>query len=152
MPLWLVAAIVLFGIPLLTAVVAWLADRPVSPPKAPTINRDSVSKAGVITFVVWAVLTIVGVAAVLLVDFYSVVGSDRGEEIARAFTFLTALAIPVSAMVVSVLVYSMLRRGSDGDLPPDGPAFDGQGAFPSSGSAHCGPDPPGHDLSGSHGR
>ena len=130
MPLWLVASIVLFGIPLLTAVVAWLSDRPIKPPKAPTINRDSVSKAGLITFVVWAVLTIVGVAAVLLVDFYSVVGSDRGEEISRAFTFLTALAIPVSAMVVSVLVYSMLRRGSDGLPPEDGPAFDGRGAFP----------------------
>jgi cytochrome c oxidase subunit 2 len=130
MPLWPVATIVLLGIPLLTAAVAGVSDRPVAPPRPLTVNRDTVSRAGTITFAVWAILTVIGVAAVLLVDFYSVVASDRGEEISKAFTFLTALAIPVAAMVVSVLLYSVLRRGSD-DLPPeDGPAFDGRGAFP----------------------
>jgi cytochrome c oxidase subunit 2 len=130
MPLWLVATIVLLGIPLLTAAVASASSRPVAPPRPVIVNRDTASFAGTITFAVWAILTIVGVAAVLLVDFYSVVASDRGEEISKAFTFLTALAIPVAAMVVSVLLYSVLRRGSD-DLPPeDGPGFDGRGAFP----------------------
>ncbi|HEY7467273.1 MAG TPA: cytochrome c oxidase subunit II [Dehalococcoidia bacterium] len=130
MPLWLVATIVLLGIPLLTAVIAWLADRPVRPAMAAAINRDSVSKAGVITFLLWAALTVAGVAAVVLVPFYSVVGSDKGEEISGAFTFLTALAMPVAAMVISVLVYSVLRRGSDALPPEDGPAYDGRGPFP----------------------
>jgi cytochrome c oxidase subunit 2 len=130
LPLWLVATVVLFGIPLLTAGVAWLADRPVRPAGPPAINRDSVSKAGAITFLLWAALTVAGVAAVVLVPFYSVVGSDKGEEISGAFTFLTALAMPVAAMVISVLVYSVLRRGSDALPPEDGPAFDGRGVFP----------------------
>ena len=126
----LLAAITCLGIPVLITIVAVLAERPVSVPKPKSLNRDSVSMAGVVTFVLWAVLTAAGLAAVLTVDFYSTVGSDRGEEIAHAFRFLTALAMPVSAMVIAVLVYSILRRGS-GDMPDeDGPSNDGSGAFP----------------------
>ena len=130
MPLTILAALTLLGIPLLTAAIALLTERPVTPLKEKLLNSDSDSKAAVITFVLWAILTGAGVAAVMAVDFYSVIGSDRGQEIADAFRFLTALAVPVGALVVSVIVYSMLRRGSAGDLPPDGPAFDGRGAFP----------------------
>jgi cytochrome c oxidase subunit 2 len=68
---------------------------------------------------------------VLTVDFYSTVGSDKGEDISNAFTFLTALAVPVAAMVIAVLLYSGLRRSSGGDMPPvDGPHYDGKGPFP----------------------
>ncbi len=126
----LLAAITCLGIPALITIVAVLSERPVSAPKPRSLNRDSASRAGLITFILWAILTAAGLAAVLNVDFYSTVGSDRGEEIARAFRFLTALAMPVSAMVIAILVYSILRRGS-GDLSEeDGPAMDGTGVFP----------------------
>jgi len=126
----LMAAITCIGIPALITIVALLSDRPVGAPKPRLLNRDSEFQAGLITFVLWAAMTVTGLAAVLTVDFYSVVGSDRGEEISSAFTFLTALAIPVSAMVVAVLVYTVLRRGS-GDVPDeDGPPMDGTGFFP----------------------
>lgn len=126
----LLAAITCLGIPALITIVAVIAERPVAPPKPRLLNRDSASQAGLITFVLWAILTAAGLGAVLTVDFYSIVASDRGEEIADAFRFLTALAMPVSAMVVAVLVYSVLRRGSGEFSEEDGPANDGTGVFP----------------------
>jgi cytochrome c oxidase subunit II len=126
----LLATITCLGIPALITIVTVFSERPLAPPKPRSLNRDSTSKAGLITFILWAVLTAAGLAAVLTVDFYSTVASDRGEDIANAFRFLTALAMPVSAMVVAVLVYSILRRGSS-DLPDeDGMAFDGTGMYP----------------------
>jgi cytochrome c oxidase subunit 2 len=127
----LMAVITCLGIPVLITIVAVLAERPVSPPKPPhAVARDTASRAGMITFILWAVLTAAGLAAVLTVDFYSVVASDRGEDIANAFRFLTALAVPVGAMVISILVYSVLRHGST-ELPDeDGPELTGTGTFP----------------------
>jgi cytochrome c oxidase subunit 2 len=123
----ILATITCLGIPLIMMIIAILSDRPVGPAQPRVVNRDTASRAGLVTFVLWAILTAAGVAATLSVDFYSVVGSDRGEEIANAFRFLTALAMPVAALVIAVLVYSVLRRGT-GDLSPeDGEAFDGTG-------------------------
>ena len=123
----LLAAITCLGIPLIMMIIAVLSDHPVGEARPRQLNRDSATRAGLLTFGLWGILTAIGVVATLTVDFYSVVGSDRGEEIAGAFTFLTALAMPVAAMVIAVLVYSILRRGG-GDLSPeDGAAFDGTG-------------------------
>jgi cytochrome c oxidase subunit II len=130
MSVGLLAAITCLGIPALITIVAIFSERPPAPAKPKILNRDSTSTAARYTFVLWLVLTIAGVTAVLTTDFYATVGSDRGEEIARAFRFLTALAIPVGAMVISVLVYSILRRSST-ELPDeDGPNMDGTGSFP----------------------
>jgi len=126
----LLAAITCLGIPALITIVAIFSERPVGPAKPRVLNRDSTSTAARYTFILWLVLTLVGVTAVLLTDFYGTVGSDRGEEIATAFRFLTALAIPVAAMVISILVYSVVRRSST-ELPEeDGPDMDGTGSFP----------------------
>ena len=130
MGLFLLAAATTLGIPLITALVTWLSGRPARAARPRVLSQDTPAKAAWIAFAVWVVLTAGGLAAVLTVDFYPVVASDRGDEIAHAFRFLTALAIPVAAMVLAVVGYSMLRRGS-GDLPPeDGMPFDGRGAFP----------------------
>jgi cytochrome c oxidase subunit 2 len=130
MTIAILATITCLGIPLLMMAIAVLSERPTAAPKERALNRDTASRAGLITFIVWAVLTAAGVAAVLTVDFYSTIASDRGQEIADAFRFLTALAVPVGAMVIAVLVYSVLRRGS-ADLPlEDGEAIDGTGSFP----------------------
>jgi cytochrome c oxidase subunit 2 len=126
------AVAVLLGIPLLTAAIALITERPARAPKPRTVSQDSTSKATWITLGIWTVLTVAGVGAVLAVDFYSTIASDRGEDIAHAFTFLTALAVPVAAMVVAVLVYSMIRRSGGDDLmpPEDGPFYEGKGPFP----------------------
>lgn len=130
MSLALMAAIVCVGIPALISVIAIAGERPVAPPKAKLMNRDSANQAAIFTFILWVVLTVAGLAAVLTVDFYSTVGSDRGEDIAGAFRFLTALAVPVAAMVLAVMAYAVMRRGS-GEMPPeDGPAMDGSGGLP----------------------
>jgi cytochrome c oxidase subunit 2 len=124
------AAITLLGIPLLTALVSLLTERPLKPARAKQPSHDSAKAAALITFVVWALLTAAGLAAVLLTHFYAVVGSDRGEHINTAFRFLTAMAVPVAALVIAVMLYSVARRGT-GDLPAeDGPAYDGRGPFP----------------------
>jgi cytochrome c oxidase subunit 2 len=130
MDIALMAVLTCLGIPVLITIVTVLSDRPPGQAKPKVANRDSATQAGLVTFVLWCVMTAAGLAAVLSVDFYSVVASDRGEEINNAFRFLTALAVPVSAMVISVLIYSVLRRGSNDLSEEDGPAIDGTGFFP----------------------
>ncbi len=125
------ATLTLLGIPLLTAGIMYLTERPLRPPRPKeAAKEDSPARALVITLIVWAVLTVAGVVAVIETHFFAVVGSDRGEHINTAFRFLTAVAVPVAAMVIAVMLYSVLRR-STGDLPPeDGPAYHGRGPFP----------------------
>jgi cytochrome c oxidase subunit 2 len=94
------------------------------------LNADSTLKASAITFAIWAVLTVAGVIFVLEYDFYPTIASDKGQDIADAFRLLTALAVPVGAMVIAVLVYNVLRRGSDQLPPEDGPAQTGRGPLP----------------------
>ena len=76
------------------------------------------------------ILTVLGLYATVTYDFYPTINSDKGDEISGAFTLLTALAVPIAAMVISVLVYSGLRRGSPDLSSEDGPAYDGNGPFP----------------------
>ncbi len=80
----------------------------------------------------WLVLTAIGEVLALLVEFYPAAQSDKGEEIEHAFRVLVVLAVPVFALVVAVLLYSVLRsRHGMGDTPPeDGPAFHGRGMAP----------------------
>ncbi|HWO73587.1 MAG TPA: cytochrome c oxidase subunit II [Dehalococcoidia bacterium] len=130
MALLLLAAATALGIPVLTAVIAGLTERPAKPEAERKLNQDTPAKAAWITFAIWAVLTAAGLAVVLTVDFYPKVGSDRGAHIADAFRFLTALAVPVGAMVLAVLAYSFFRRGSGEEPPEAGMAFDGRGPFP----------------------
>ena len=80
----------------------------------------------------WLALTAVGEFLAVFVDIYPVAMSDEGEEIERAFRILVVFAVPVFALVVAVLLYSVLRsRNGMGDTPPeDGPAFHGRGLVP----------------------
>jgi len=114
------------------ALLSFLTERPpVGPvPAQRPVNRDSASKAVVITFATWLLLTVAGVIFVLEYDFYPTVASDKGEDIAGAFRLLTALAVPVGAMVIAILAYAVLRRGSDQLPPEDGPPHTGRGVVP----------------------
>ncbi len=126
------AAAMVIGLPLLTALAALFSERSKPKPKAekPALNRDSDTRAAWITFAIWAVLTAGGLYLTLTYDFYRTVASDKGQEISDAFRVLTALAVPVAAMVLAVLGYSIFRRGSMTLSEEDGPAYHGSGPVP----------------------
>ncbi len=78
----------------------------------------------------WLILTAVGEVLAVLVDIYPVARSDKGEEIEHAFRVLVVLAVPVFALVVAVLLYSVLRHRTGETAPEDGPALHGRGLVP----------------------
>ena len=74
-------------------------------------------------------LTAVGEYAAATLDFYPAAHSDKGEEIRDAFMILTYMAVPVCAMVIAVLAYTLaVRRGRGPD--DDGQPIQGRGAVP----------------------
>ena len=84
----------------------------------------------VIVAAIWLILTAIGELLAVFVDIYPVARSDKAEEIEHAFKVLVYFAVPVFAMVVAVLVYSIVRRSTT-ELPEeDGPALQGRGPVP----------------------
>ncbi len=74
-------------------------------------------------------LTAVGEYAAATFEFYPKAHSDKGEEIRRAFMILTYMAVPVCAMVIGVLAYTLTaRRGGGPD--DDGEPIQGRGTVP----------------------
>jgi cytochrome c oxidase subunit 2 len=74
-------------------------------------------------------LTAVGEYAAATLEFYPAAHSDKGEEIRDAFMILTYMAVPVCAMVIAVLAYTLAaRRGRGPD--DDGQPIQGRGAVP----------------------
>lgn len=74
-------------------------------------------------------LTAVGEYAAVTFEFYPKAHSDKGEEIRHAFMILTYLAVPVCAMVIAVLGYTLAaRRGRGPD--DDGDPIQGRGTVP----------------------
>lgn len=85
----------------------------------------------IIVGILWIILVAVGEYLSLSVDLHPRAASDKGEDIEKAFRILLVMAVPVFAMVVAVLVYSMLRHRAGGqEAPEDGPAYFGRGAVP----------------------
>jgi cytochrome c oxidase subunit 2 len=93
------------------------ADRSGAP-----ISRDLV-----IAISIWLVLTIVGEAVVWI--FIKGIMPERYAETASiiddAFLYLTALAVPVFAFVITAVVVSLWRFRSRGEPDGDGPAMHG---------------------------
>ena len=116
------------GIPLIMAFLAWSAERP-AVARPPAVRRDSATTATVLTAVLWAALTALGLYVAATVDIYPLIASDKGEEIDHAFRVLAIASVPVMALVLAVLLYVIVRRGHDA-LPEDGPALRDKGAVP----------------------
>lgn len=125
----LLAAAFVVGIPLLLALIAWVGERGRPRPAERPARRETPGAALVVAVVLWAALTVLGVAVALSVDFYPTVMSEKGEDIAEAFKVLTVMAMPVFALVLAALIYGVLRQGYT-SLPEDGPPMHGRGAFP----------------------
>lgn len=76
---------------------------------------------GVRATVLWAVLTVAGIAAVLAFSMLPPRLSEEADAIDEAYVLLMVLAVPVLMLVVTVLLYSALRwrtHGADEDGPP----------------------------------
>jgi cytochrome c oxidase subunit 2 len=112
--------------PLGIAFIARLSEpaRPIA-----RIRRDSHRTAIVIALATWVVLSGAGAWLAAHVDYYPVVLSDKGEDIEGAFRILTIMAVPVAALVVTVLLYGIFRRGYQ-ELPGDAVPYEGKGAVP----------------------
>ncbi|HXF50409.1 MAG TPA: cytochrome c oxidase subunit II [Dehalococcoidia bacterium] len=80
--------------------------------------------------VLWLALTVVGLFLVGRIDYFPSTMSDKGEEVEHAFRVLALLTVPVAALVVTVLFYSVIVHRSKGDPVDDGPPIMGRGAFP----------------------
>jgi cytochrome c oxidase subunit II len=74
--------------------------------------------------VVWAVLSLIGVLAVLGTQIVPVIASHEARIENDAFVLLTAASVPVLMLVVVGLVYSAIRFRSSGELD-EGPATHG---------------------------
>ncbi len=75
----------------------------------------------VVVTLLWALFTLVGEGIAFTVDFLPVQGAEEAAIIDEAFRLLLVLSIPVAALVLAFLLYSLFRfRASDGELQ-DGP-------------------------------
>jgi cytochrome c oxidase subunit 2 len=82
------------------------------------VNRDTVN-----VFFLWLVLMALGEFVILGTDLftYPIIGAEEGHVVDDAFFFLTALAVPVAAFVLSMLGYTFIRfrvSGPEEDGPP----------------------------------
>ena len=71
---------------------------------------------------IWAVLSVLGIAAVAGIQILPVIASREAEVVDRAFVVLTAVSVPVLMLVVVAIGYSAVRFRSDGSDEVDAPA------------------------------
>lgn len=84
----------------------------------------------VVAGTIWFVASILGIAAVLaLGHILPVVASKEATIVDGAFVLLTAVSVPVLALVVVGLVYSAIRFRARDDDPADGPPIHGHRRF-----------------------
>jgi len=81
-----------------------------------------------IAIAIWAVLSVVGIAAVAGMQALPIVASEEARVVNGAFVALTVVSVPVLMFVVVAIVYSAIRfRARDDDA--EGPAIHGHGAL-----------------------
>lgn len=64
---------------------------------------------GIIVALLWLIFTIAGEAIVLSVNLLPIQGAEEAAIIDDAFNLLMMLAVPVAALVLAMLIYSVLR-------------------------------------------
>lgn len=84
-----------------------------------------IRKHAPIVAVAWVVTTALGLAWALSFSFFPSPAAKEARVIDGAMTFMTALAVPIFALVVVVLVYSALRFRQPGEPTEDGPPIHG---------------------------
>lgn len=72
---------------------------------------------------IWLALSVLGILALANADFFPPSAAEQAAVIDDAFRLLSILAVPVAALVLTILGYSLLRfRAADGE-DEDGPAL-----------------------------
>lgn len=81
-----------------------------------------------VAIAIWAVLSVIGIAAVAGMPILPIVASEEARVVNGAFVVLTVVSVPVLMFVVVAIVYSAIRfRASDDDA--EGPAIHGHRAL-----------------------
>jgi len=81
-----------------------------------------------IAIAIWAVLSVVGIAAVAGMQALPIVASKEARVVNGAFVVLTVVSVPVLMFVVVAIAYSAIRFRAGGD-DAEGPAIHGHGAL-----------------------
>jgi cytochrome c oxidase subunit II len=110
-----------------------------SPPLAeaeapPVKGAPFFSRPGGKVFIVWLVLTAVGVVIGIFLPKHIMPNmlSVQGNTVIVTIVLFTVLAAPVAAVVYAVGIYSLIgwrHRGNQDEPPPDGPPLRGNGAL-----------------------
>jgi len=82
-------------------------------------------KGSVFLIIIWAVLTVAGIAVAMAVEIFPSPASQEAHVIDDAMTLLAVLSVPVFTMVLVLLVYSAIRFRQRGEPTEDGPPVGG---------------------------
>ena len=78
-------------------------------------------KSWIPVFLIWLVLTILGLILVMNTSVMPSVYSEQGEHIDEAYELLEVLAIPVMALVFAIMIWGPIAWRSNGAEREDGP-------------------------------
>ncbi len=76
---------------------------------------------GVYTFLLWVVLTALGLWWAFTADLFPMAAAEEAEIIDNAFRFLLILGMPVATLVLAILFYSFIRFRTEADSTEEGP-------------------------------
>lgn len=79
-------------------------------------------KSWIPVFLIWLVLTILGVILVMNTSVMPAVYSEQGEHIDEAYELLEILAVPVMALIFAIMIWGAIAWRSNGAEREDGPA------------------------------
>jgi cytochrome c oxidase subunit 2 len=79
------------------------------------------NRHGVYTALLWVVLTAIGEWWAVTVNLLPIEAAEEAAIIDEAFNLLMILAVPVAALVLALLFYSVIRFRSSGETTEDGP-------------------------------
>jgi cytochrome c oxidase subunit II len=108
---------------------------PIGDSEAPPVRgKPFLSRPGGKVFIIWLVMTAVGVVIGLFLPKHIMPNmlSVQGHTVIVTIVLFTVLAAPVAGIVYAVGLYSLVawrHRGNQDEPPPDGPPLRGNGAL-----------------------
>jgi cytochrome c oxidase subunit 2 len=84
-----------------------------------------VRKSWIPVFLIWLILTVLGLLLVMNTSVMPPVYSEQGEHIDEAYELLEVLAIPVMALIFAIMIWGAIAWRSNGAEREDGPAHRG---------------------------
>ncbi len=78
-------------------------------------------KSWIPVFLIWLILTVLGLILVMNTSVMPAVYSEQGEHIDEAYELLEVLAVPVMALIFAVMIWGAIAWRSSGAEREDGP-------------------------------